>query len=198
MKANGLIVFMVIVLAIISCKESPENEYIRLQEAELASGIRYDSLFEGLYFSMERQEFMNYCYQMNLQGKFKQGGIKNSSWVECALENEMKHPAVINFFPKFTHERITEMQAAVYYNNTTYENKIFNNDSLLHDVLNMMENWYGGPEFIKIKSPYFFKDDVFVKVNGNRRITVYEDQSGQMINLWYVDLLAQDGAENKN
>jgi hypothetical protein len=60
-----------------------------------------------------------------------------------------------------------------------------------------MENWYGAG-FIQIQSPYFYKEDIFVKVDGNRRITIYKDQSEHIINLWFVDLLAKNGADERD
>lgn len=164
---------------------------------ELASGLRYDNLFKGIYLTMPRQEFLDYCFNMNLQGEFKQGGIKNGMWVECKLKNEMNYPAAINFFPKFKNNVITEMDASIYYDQASFPDKVFDSDSLLHDVLHLMEEWHG-PGFIQIQSPYFYKEDIFVKVDGNRRITLYKDQSEHIINLWFVDLLAKNEEGEKD
>lgn len=182
--------------AFFSCEESPEARYRRLEQTELASGVRYDSLFKGLYLSMKEQDFYDYCFQMNLQKEFWQAGIKKSTWVESKLEDELTYPAAINFFPKFREKAIAEMEAAIYYDNASFEEHTFNSDSLLLDVLHLMEKWYG-TGFIKIPSPYFYKEDVFVKVDGNRRITVSKDISGRMINIWYVDLLAKNEKEDE-
>lgn len=179
------------------CEESPAERYEKMEASALATGVRYDSLFKGLYLSMQKKEFLDYCFQKNLQGEFKQGGIKNGMWVEGKLKSELKYPAAINFFPKFRNNAITEMEASIYYDHAAFADKTFDSDSLLHDVLLLMENWYG-PGFIKIQSPYFYKEDIYVKVDGNRRITIYQDQSEHIINLWFVDLLAKNEEDEKD
>lgn len=183
------LLLLTVAALIFACTETPEKQYKKREKKELSSGVRYDSLFMGLYFQMLRREFREYCYKKHLDGKFYQGGRRNSVWVEAKISG-LDYPGYINFYPDFEDDRITEMNASIYYDGgTVFKDGQFEKDSLLMDVLHLMDNWYGGP-FIKIKSPFFYKEDVYVNVKGNRRITVYPDQSGQMINLWYVDLLA--------
>ncbi|MFT6993536.1 MAG: hypothetical protein ACI9AV_000974 [Sediminicola sp.] len=173
-------------LILIGCTRSNEAKYKRYEKNELAKGIRQDSLFMGLYLKMPLKEFRTYSFDMNIKGKFKQGGQKSPNWVQTELQ-EMSYPATLTFYPQFKQDSIHEMNAAIYYENAIYKDGIFESDSLMLDVLNLLDKWYGGQTF-KIKSPIFYKEDVYVKVNGNRRITVYPDASGQIINLWYVDL----------
>ena len=175
-----------LVLFLSNC-QTPEREYKRLEKKELAKEQRQDSLFLGIHFGMSNQEFRDYCYAMNLNGIFKQGGLKNLIWVECKLPNQLDYPGAINFYPEFTHDTITGMNAAIYYEDATFRDGVFESDSLLLDVLELANDWYGG-KYFKIKSPFFYKDDVYVKINANRRITIYPDLSGQIINLWYKDL----------
>lgn len=189
-KITYLIFLWLTIVGISACQDSPEEQYIRMEEEELESGIRHDSLFKGIHFTMEEKQFRDYCFNQNLEGEFKQGGVKSGNWVECKLKNELKYPAAINFFPKFQDNRITEMEAAIYYDNIRLGAPVPKGDSLLHDVLQLMEKWYG-EGFIKINSPYFYKEDVYVKVDGNRRITLYKDASENLINVWYVDLTAK-------
>lgn len=171
---------------LLGCNQSNEAKYKHFEKMELAKGMRYDSLFKGLYLKMPFKEFRTYSFDMNIKGKFKQGGQKSPNWVQSEL-NEMSYPATLTFYPQFKKDSINEMNAAIYYENATFNDGIFESDSLMLDVLNLLDTWYGGKTF-KIKSPNFYKEDVYVKVNGNRRITVYPDASGQIINLWYVDL----------
>ena len=81
------------------------------------------------------------------------------------------------------------MNALIYYDNAVFKDGTFDKDSLLLDVITMMERWYGKP-FLKIKSPYAFKDDIYVSVRGNRRVTVYPAQTPE-IKVWIVDLYAK-------
>lgn len=186
-KFKSLIVVFILIVGTVACALTPEERYKALEKAELASGVTYDSLFMGLHFGMSKNTFREYCYDQHLEQQFYQGGQRNSIWVEADID-EMEYPATINFYPEFKAEKITEMNASIYYRpDVQFKDEIFEKDSLLLDVLNLMDSWYG-PERTKIRSPFFYKEDVYVKVNGNRRITIYPDQTGQMINLWFVDL----------
>jgi hypothetical protein len=182
---SGMLAIVVVLIAT-GCAGSPEEQYREREQEELNKGIRNDSLFLGLYLRMSREEFREYCFNMNLKGKFKQGGRKNWYWVESKLDHS-DYPAAITFYPAFLNDSISEMHAAIYYDNAKFRDGTFESDSLMQDVLNILDRWYGKETF-RIKSPLFYKEDVYVKVNGNRRITIYPDASGQMVNLWFVDL----------
>lgn len=176
---------------LVSCNKTTEQAYKAYEKQQLNSGAVNDSLFMGLYLGMSKKDFRTYCFDMNLKGKFKQGGKKNSSWVESKLKG-LSTPAAINFYPNFKNDSISEMNAAIYYDLTEFNNEHQQKDSLLHFVLNIMDTWYGGRTF-KIESPLSYKEDVYVKVHGNRRITIFPDPSNQLINLWYVDLTSWEG-----
>lgn len=188
MKIKSIIVLLILagIVSLASCKKSEAERYLAYEKEQLQSGVAQDSLFMGLYFGMSRKEFRDYCFEQNIQKKFWQGGRKNTAWVESKLEG-MEYPAAINFYPSFTNDTITEMNASIYYDGATYKDGIFESDSLMLDVLNLLDNWYGGKTF-KVKSPVFYKNDVHVHLKGNCRITVSPDLGGQLVNLWFYDL----------
>lgn len=173
------------------CSETPAEQYKALERAEVESGVRYDSLFKGLYFGMKHDKFREYCYYKNtVEQDFKMQG-PNTTWLESEIK-EMSYPAAINFYPMFKEGVITEMNALIYYKNAVFKDGIFEKDSLLLDVLGLMKKWYT-KEFIKIESPYSYKDDIYVSVQGNRRITVYPTVNlDQQIKVWMVDLYAKE------
>lgn len=172
------------------CTNTPAEQYKALERAELESGVRYDSLFKGFYFGMKHDKFRDYCYYMNtVKHDFKMQG-PNLSWLESEIK-EMSYPAAINFYPVFNEDVITEMNALIYYKDAVFKDRIFEKDSLLLDVLGLMKKWYG-KEFIKIESPDSYKEDIYVSVRGNRRITVYPTINlSQEIKVWMVDLYAK-------
>lgn len=181
--------FVVVTFLFCRCSDSPEAQYKSLEKKEVQSGVRYDSIFKGLYFRMKHQDFRDYCYQKNtVEHDFKMGG-SNTSWLESKLKNELNYPAAINFYPVFDNGVITEMNALIYYDNAVFKDGTFDKDSLLLDVVAMMERWYGKP-FLKIKSPVAYKDDIYVSVHGNRRVTVYPAQTPE-VKVWIVDLYAK-------
>jgi hypothetical protein len=179
---------LLILIVLSQCTQSPGERYKALEKAELESGVRCDSLFKGLYFGMKHQDFRDYCYYKNtVEHDFKMEGSV-TSWLESKLKNEMNYPAAINFYPVFKDGKISEMNALIYYDNVRFKDETFDKDSLLFDVLDLMKKWYGR-EFIKIKSPDKFRDDIYVSVRGNRRITVYPAPTPE-IKIWMVDLYA--------
>src|SRR5688572_6574423 len=139
--------FVVITFLFYQCTDSPEAQYKALEKSERQSGVRYDSIFKGLYFGMKHQDFRDYCYKKNtIDHDFKMGGA-NTSWPESKLDNELSYPAAINFYPVFANGVITEMNALIYYDNAVFKDGTFEKDSLLLDVVSMMERWYGKPFF---------------------------------------------------
>jgi hypothetical protein len=166
-----------------------------LEKREVQSGVRYDSIFKGFYFGMKHHDFREYCYKKNtVDHDFKMGGA-NTSWLESKLNNELSYPAAINFYPVFSNGVIAEMNALIYYDNAIFKDGTFDKDSLLLDVVAMMERWYGKP-FLKIKSPVPYKDDIYVSVRGNRRVTVYPASTPE-VKVWIVDLYAKKEADDK-
>ena len=188
--------FWVAVIAIcvvaFGCEKSPEERYKELEKQELAKKERYDSLFFEIYLGMTNREFGQYCFDEHLNGKFMQGGKKSGSWVEAKLPTELAFPAAINFFPEYENNRIAKMNASIYYlDSVSFPEGTFSDDSLLNDVLNYLDEGYGEGHF-KIKSPYTYTDDVYVKIKGNRRITISLDKIGHMVNLWFVDMKKEE------
>tara|TARA_R110002050_G_scaffold104052_6_gene213344 strand:- start:52848 stop:53444 length:597 start_codon:yes stop_codon:yes gene_type:complete len=191
---NKISYLLLLIVLLVGCKESVEQKYKAFEKTELAKAIRKDSLFLGLYFQMSKDTFRSYCFDMNIKGKFKQGGNKNMSWVESKIEGT-NYPAAINFYPNFKNEKISELNAAIYYKNAKFKDGKFEIDSLMLDVLKLLDTWYDGKVF-KIKSPFFYKEDVQVMVDGNKRITITPDAIKQMVNLWYVDLTTLKAKKN--
>ncbi|MFD2099038.1 hypothetical protein [Flagellimonas iocasae] len=183
-KTKLVLVTFTAMVGLASCKKSEAERYMAYEKEQLQNGVVQDSLFLGLYFGMPKKEFREYCFDKNLEKKFWQGGLKNMSWVESKLDG-MQYPAAINFYPEFTNDTITEMNAAIYY--TSYIDGNFDSDHLLLDVLDLLDKWYGGKTF-KVNSPVFYKNDVQVHLKGNCRITVTPDLGGQLVNLWFYDL----------
>ena len=85
--------------------------------------------------------------------------------------NELKHPASMNFYPDFYQNKIYKMRVNFQYDSWAPWNKQLYADSLLQDVLKLYKNWYNrGNPFIKINDKE--KGMLYVKVDGNRRITI--------------------------
>lgn len=191
-------IFWILFLSVMvpACNESG-HEYKIMEQRELESGVLFDSLFQGLYFGMPHREFRDHCMEMHIQKHFREGGLKNGAWLEWAID-DLEYPAAVNFYPKFSDKLISEVQGSIYYDSEIKFTKAnpFSQDKLLADVLIMFSKWYD-TEFIKIKSPESSKSDLYITVNGNRRLTVYKDHNGYMVDFWFVDLTVKDGKNDR-
>lgn len=147
---------------------SPGKTYERRLKRELASGIRYDSLFMGLSIGMTEQEFYKHCYKLNKDSVVKQGSANLS--VQYDINEELKYPATMNFYPRFHDGLIFEMPVRFIYNGWAPWTKELSASKLAKDVMNWYEDIYG-KGFITVAHP--MKGEAYIKIDGNRRITIY-------------------------
>lgn len=161
-----------------------KSDYDRMIEEGLASGERHDSLFLGLRLDMSKKDFFTHCWELNSQHLIKQGSGNTS--VQYDLE-ELKASAQMNFYPFFFEDKIHEMPVVFSYKAWAPWNREYWSDSLLVDVKNLMERWYG-PGFVPIKLPK--KGNCYVKVDGNRRIILWTEDE-QFVKALYTDLIKE-------
>lgn len=153
-------------------------KYNRRLKQELASGVRYDSLFMGLYLGMPDKDFYNQCWKLNRKGLIRQGTTNTT--VEYQVRNELKYPAIMNFYPTFVKGKISEMPVRFVYSGWAPWNKKLASDSLQVDVLEWYKNKYGRG-FLEVKHPE--KGVAYVKIDGNRRISIYKEDE---LHVWAV------------
>jgi len=165
--------------AFFACSRS--SEYKRMEARELASGERHDSLFLGIYLGMPSKDFYAHCWEMNKKGIIKEG--MNNSSVQYILR-ELKHPGKMYFYPKLWEDKIYEMPVSFSYDAWAPWNKELFADSLQADVRNIFEAWYG-EGFIEVTHPQ--RGPAFVKMNGNRRITIWKE-SDQWVRASFTDV----------
>ncbi len=167
-----IVFFLAIVLCFITaCK----SKYQRMLERELATGIRQDSLFLGLALGMDRKSFYTICWDLNKAGKMTQGS--NNLSARYFLNEGLKAPAYFDFYPTYNNDTICEMPALFAYKDWAPWNKSLSSDSLLTDIKLLMERWYG-KGFIEIKNKK--KGDLWVKVDGNRRVRFHKQEPNQV------------------
>ena len=175
---------------------TPGKTYERRLKRELASGIRYDSLFMGITFGMTQKEFYEHCWNMNKDSIIKQGSANMS--VQYDINEELEHPATMNFYPRFDSGKIVEMPVRFIYNGWAPWTKELSPDKLAKDVKSWYEDIYG-KGFISVTHP--FNGTAYTKIDGNRRITIYVEND---LYVWaiFTDLLAgieEDSlSENQN
>jgi hypothetical protein len=179
---------MASVVIVCSCSYSPAEEYNRQVKKELATGRRIDSLFMGINFGMTSKAFFGYCWEMNKKGVFTDGS--NNTMVLYKIVSALRYPASMNFYPDFYDNKIYHMRVTFQYNGWAPWNKALFADSLLPDVLKMYKKWYpNGNEFIEMTDKS--RGTIYVKVDGNRRITLgrFDDM---IVKADFMDLLIEE------
>ena len=102
----------------------------------------------------------------------------------------------MDFYPAFYKDRIYEMPVVFSYDGWAPWNKGQHADSLKIEVLDLMEEWFG-TGFIEIENPNYNGGNAFVKVDGNRRISIYNvDETKVYVD--FVDLLVLKEVEKSH
>jgi len=149
-----------------------QSEYTRLVKAELAKGVRNDSLLFGIRFGDTRNEFYGKCFDLNKQQLVTAGAGNN---VEYVFSDSLFHRSPTNisllFYPSFDqNDKITNMKMQFSYRAWAPWNRDMQSDSLLGKTEKILMNWYGGNNFILANVG---GKQMPVKLDGNRRILVY-------------------------
>lgn len=178
-----LVSLIIAVLLIPGCTQ--KSKYERKVKHELASGVRNDSLFLGLYLGMPDKDFYTQCWKLNKKGLVKQGGTNTT--VEYQLTKELKHPCLMNFYPGFINGKIAEMPVRFVYNGWAPWNKELSSDKLQLDVL----NWYKtafGDDFMEVK--HSTRGIAYVNISGNRQISIFKEDE---LHVWavFTDMLVK-------
>lgn len=164
-----------------------QSDYTKLVKAELAKGVREDSILFGIKLGDTRNDFYGKCFDLNKQ-KLVSQGPGNSSVMHIFYDSTVHDtPAQLRllFFPSFDKDTITDMTMELSYMAWAPWNPQYQSDSLKNKAMDLLMHWYGGNEFV---IAHVNDKDVPVKVDGNRRILVYIKDT-QSVVLKIQDLL---------
>jgi len=148
---------------------------------EREKGIQQDSLFLGITFGMTSKEFYAHCWELNKQELIKQGPVNQT--VEYNLDEELRQEGHMYFYPKFQEDQIYEMPVTFSYDALPWTDE-YSLDTLYEDVRGLVTDWYG--ELTKFTHPE--KGEVWVRVDGNRRIRVFKDPLNTKVKVIFTDL----------
>lgn len=180
-------IYIAIILLVIACDDKGKKTYPDMVKQELGKGIREDSIFLGLYLGMSNKDFYSHCWELNKKGIISDGN--NNTMVQYKLDSGLKHPAFMNFYPDFYENKIFRMRVNFQYDGWAPWNKDRFADSLVSDVVRLHKRWYPeGNEFISITDST--RGTIYIKVDGNRRITIgrYDDM---LVKVEFTDLLIE-------
>lgn len=185
-----LLIIPVLVLALFSCTSSSNSEYKQREEKELASGVRYDSLFLGIYLGMSSEDFYDHCWKLNKSGVIMEGTGNTTVHYDIS---DFEYPASMEFYPSFDQGVVSAMPITFAYDSWSPWNKHLFADKLILEVLDLMRTWYGDG-FMEIENPNPLGSNAWVKVDGNRRISVYYVHDDK-VKVDIVDLIAMKASE---
>jgi len=189
MKTLAFVFFIAVVM--IGCSQGgAADEYNKLVKKELSSNRKVDSIFFGMHLGMGQQDFFKHCWEMNKKGIFTDGNdVTGNMTVLYKLPDELKYPASMNFYPDFRDSAIWKMRVYFHYDGWMPWIKTHGADSLLQQVTILYKKWYQqGNPYIQIVDEK--RGTVFVKVDGNRRITIkkYDEAT---VRAEFVDMLVE-------
>ncbi len=180
------IVFFLTIIGGAAC----QSKYHQMVETEMSKGVVNDSLFLGIKFGMSSKEFFAHCWELNKQGLIQQGTQNTTVLYQV---DDLEHEATMEFYPDFYEDKIYEMPAVFAYKAWAPWNKHLSADSLQQDVLHLFEKQYG-KGFISIKHPK--RGVAYVKVDGNRRISIFKEDDVH-VKVLFTDLLADKALETQ-
>lgn len=188
MKSHYLLIFLIAVLFLTLNRCNQTGKYNKMVKEGLESGERHDTIFLGLYLGMPSKDFYSHCWELNKQGMIRQG-VGNTS-VLYELSDELKATVEVNFYPNFYEDKIYEMPVTFRYKAWAPWNRQFSGDTLHLELRDIFQEWYG-KGFMEIDHPQ--KGKAFVKVDGNRRISLYKGNNDDGI-VWalYTDMSLDD------
>lgn len=178
------IILLTGLMLISSC--TPRDKYDQKLKEELASGERSDTVFMGLYLGMPEKEFYTRCWELNKSGVIRQGSTNTTVLYE--VKKELDYPGTMDFYPRFNDGKIFEMPVRFKYNGWAPWNKKLSSEKLQSDIVDWYEDIYG-KGFIRVKHPEHGL--AFVKLDGNRRITIFRQDE---MHVWavFTDMLARN------
>lgn len=174
--------FIAAIIIMASCEQ--KSQYRQAVEAGLASGERFDTLFFGYYLGMTQKQFFDRSWQLNKDSLVYQGPVNQTVQYDLR-DKQLNYPAAMNFYPNFYKDRAWEMPVKFEYRGWAPWNKERSATALRKDVLRLLEEWHG-EGFFEVSHP--FDTTAYVKIDGNRRITVVRDFGDKYVNVTYTDM----------
>jgi hypothetical protein len=161
---------ILILFSLYSCVES---DYTKMVKAELAKGIRMDSILLGINFGDSRNEFYGKCFDLNKKHLVTQG--PDGSSVQYIFSDSVKserQQIKVLFVPSFDEQDIlSNLDLKFSYLAWAPWNENLQSDSLEIEVLRLLKNWYRGNDFMLVNVD---EELIPIKLDGNRRIMVYK------------------------
>ncbi len=173
-------------LLIAACYREPSYETVARRE--LSRNERFDTLIYEIHFGMVFEDFYDYCYEMNQKGIFMPK--PDESGVRALLTEPFNAPVVLEFFPvaQVTDGPIVRLNATLRYQNFSFYDQRYAIENLVREAMQYFEQEYGGRDFIAVPQKNKLVKNYFVKLDGNRRVTLMPSPDGAELKVIFEDL----------
>lgn len=183
-KTLWFIVLIFFGVLTVTCTQG--KKYQLLVKKELETNIRYDTLLKGLRFGMNKREFFAHCWDLHKKGDVKEGFDNVSVYFSMKRNGKSYN---VSFYPKFQNGKIANLPIKYSYAAFAPWNRKYSLDSLAFEILQLYKENYGN-DFIELDSNDKNKGVAYVRVDGNRRISIYKNINKNNVIVNYHDLLA--------
>ena len=176
---------VILALTITGC----EPNYEEVVQEELRRGERYDSVVHKVRLGMSYDAFTRYCFEQNQRGVFKPNATGNA--VQLTWTEGFGFPVKFEFFPTEVTDKfapIRAYRASVRYRDYSLYNPKMAVEHLLPETLAYFERGYGGRNFLRVPQDDPWVKYRYVKVDGNRQITVVPSPVGSELVIRFGDL----------
>ncbi len=161
---------ILILLTVIAC-EGSTTSYQKMLARESLRSDTVHTLFFNYELTMPRQAFYDSSRALNSRGLVTHG--PRNRFVKYNLSDTFPFEATMLYYPDFVDDRIAQMRVRFSYDSWAPWNQRLWADSLIYDVLNLMQHWYGS-EFSSQEKliPTIGIRPQFFKIDANRQITI--------------------------
>ena len=161
-----------VVIIMISC----QSEYEKLVDRELDTNEVHTDLLLGLNIGQTKKEFYAACWDLNKNQVISQGPT-NENVLYIIPKEEMRNDTnqvEMLFFGIFNEEDVMiGVRQRFFYTAWSLWNDDMQSDKLIESIKNYYLDKYSGNDFINLDLG-LEKVKSYVKVDGNRQITVYQ------------------------
>ena len=167
-------------LTILGCK----SEYEKMVDRELKKNVKEDSLFFNYRLGESKDSYHEKSWDLNHNKIVVQG--RSYTFMKYVFQDpktpEKQNDFAMEYTGGFNKERkLNNMKVIFSHVLWVPWNEDYHASQLLPRVLDSIQRWYGGNEFVK----YELKNDtipsIYVKVDGDRRFRAYVENTQDII-----------------
>ncbi len=179
------ILSLLTICLLVSCNTS---EYEKLIKTEMSKDVRHDSILLGFNFGVPRPDFFIVCKELNAKKLIIQS--EKSGFVEYIFPKTRKNDETLRalLWGIFNKEKImTGLKFEFTHAAWAPWNEASKPENLIPVIKTKLIEWFPGNDFINVTTKKSHKN-IWVKVDGNRRIIILEPDNVSSIKVNIDDL----------